>query len=433
MQHQQRQLILIRHAHAETKTPQMEDAERSLDTQGFDEISLTGIYLHALLGTSIDPVLWSSPLKRAMQSASVLADIFGKSEITTKEFLIDGNFEPFMQAFKSLDDSKTLIVIGHEPYLSQWIKLLSDKTIKLPTGCAMALDLDDANPGIAHFSFWIDPSLLIFEQLPINRRQAAHESFRSLLDFQMQNVILALKDFELNPQEPETVHQFRIRVRSLGSIMTFIRPLIRNEPLVEIQLKLSEQADTFSPLRDMDVLIETWEQFKASHPQLDYSVRFTDVLKEQRQKILDQTQTSDIADSLIDIRNWIQTYQSNIVDNFETFVRDRFENQYRKTFKRLPKLDYENLESIHDLRLRMKSLRYISEVVNPWLKIASKDDVGEFIRLQALLGTLCDIHQNLIVLKRLEPEFKDPECLREANILLGYLLAQLDLTTELNN
>ena len=115
-------LYVLRHASAGEKRPNpILDRKRPLDKEGKQQCLLIGSYLNALR-VNVDLIV-SSPLKRALQTASLVGTELGyESTIQLSEELAPGGtVEGFQRLVASLNVYENVLVIGHNPSLSQFL------------------------------------------------------------------------------------------------------------------------------------------------------------------------------------------------------------------------------------------------------------------------------------------------------------------------
>ena len=126
-------LYVIRHAIAvEEGTPDHEqDSERPLTDKGRKKMRQIAKALRHL-GVEFDLIL-SSPFARACETAEILADVFKtKKEIVFSDNLIpEGNPQLLIGEINEKHMVSSLAVVGHEPYLSALIGLLTADTAKI--------------------------------------------------------------------------------------------------------------------------------------------------------------------------------------------------------------------------------------------------------------------------------------------------------------
>jgi len=118
-------LYVLRHASAGEKRPNpLLDKKRPLDKEGKQQCILVGSYLNALR-VPIDLIV-STPLKRALQTASLVGTELGyESTIQLSEELAPGGtIEDFQRLVGSLSVYENVLVVGHNPGLSQCLGAL---------------------------------------------------------------------------------------------------------------------------------------------------------------------------------------------------------------------------------------------------------------------------------------------------------------------
>ena len=126
-------LYIIRHAIAvdEATSDYASDSERPLTDKGRKKMRQIAKALRHL-GVDFDLIL-SSPYVRACETAEVLAGVFKmKNKIVFSDHLIpEGNPELLIGEINEKHAVNSLAIIGHEPYLSALIGMLTADTIKL--------------------------------------------------------------------------------------------------------------------------------------------------------------------------------------------------------------------------------------------------------------------------------------------------------------
>jgi|SRR5579871_1672549 len=112
------QLILIRHGIAEDRAPGIDDAGRSLTKEGRGRMARIARGLHRSVDT-ID-VLASSALRRAQETAKIVAKAYDEMEITTVDALApDESLEDVLEWLRRQHANVTVAAVGHEPQLGQ--------------------------------------------------------------------------------------------------------------------------------------------------------------------------------------------------------------------------------------------------------------------------------------------------------------------------
>src|SRR6266542_3158537 len=133
-------VYFLRHASAgQSKSNPTQDAKRPLDKEGIEQCSDVGRAL-ASMDVQVDAVV-SSPLKRATQTASLVANEIGYEGklILSPALSTDARFEAFRQLLEKHAKQDAIMVVGHNPSLSQFLSLAlsggaTDKGVDLKKG-----------------------------------------------------------------------------------------------------------------------------------------------------------------------------------------------------------------------------------------------------------------------------------------------------------
>jgi len=115
-------IYFLRHANAgEPKLSPAKDEKRPLDKLGIEQSHDVGRAL-AALDVTVDAVL-SSPLKRAMQTASVVANEIGHEEKVIGDAALKpgGTYEQFQELVGRYSRKEAILVVGHNPNLTEFL------------------------------------------------------------------------------------------------------------------------------------------------------------------------------------------------------------------------------------------------------------------------------------------------------------------------
>lgn len=135
------QLYVIRHAIAEERRPEQEDADRELTREGYDKMKQVVRGLRAL-DLELERVL-TSPWARAVQTAKLLAPISEEAPCTT-DLLCQAPRAELLELIA--DGNETTAVVGHEPWLGELVGWLAfgdarrGEALSLKKGCVVSLE-----------------------------------------------------------------------------------------------------------------------------------------------------------------------------------------------------------------------------------------------------------------------------------------------------
>ncbi|MET0809155.1 MAG: histidine phosphatase family protein [Pseudoxanthomonas sp.] len=155
-----RELILLRHAHAEPAADGQPDLDRPLTVQGLAEAQAAGRWL-AGQGLVPDRVL-CSPARRARETLEAVLEATGYVEQRLDERIYEATAGTLAELADAHRETERLLLVGHNPGLERLAALMhsgqSGDYRGMPTSSVVVLKLPlDATiePGIATLSaFW---------------------------------------------------------------------------------------------------------------------------------------------------------------------------------------------------------------------------------------------------------------------------------------
>lgn len=154
-----RQLILLRHAHAESGQPGQADIDRTLSATGRDEAATAGDWLreHALQPSRV----LCSPAVRARQTLDALGAL-DCCDVREEAAIYEATPGTLIELVDAHRDASRLLLVGHNPGLEQLVALLhsgsSGQYRGMPPAGVAVLEFEDGatpEPGSARLSrFW---------------------------------------------------------------------------------------------------------------------------------------------------------------------------------------------------------------------------------------------------------------------------------------
>jgi phosphohistidine phosphatase len=140
-------LYILRHASAGSRRHNpLLDRKRALDKEGKQQCLLIGAYLNAT-GVSFDAIL-SSPLKRSLQTASLVATEIGFEQKIAVDPSLEptGRFSDFETMLGNHATQENVLVVGHNPNIAQFAGTLIGQrgaraNLRLRKGALVRIDL----------------------------------------------------------------------------------------------------------------------------------------------------------------------------------------------------------------------------------------------------------------------------------------------------
>lgn len=440
----EKKLILIRHGRAESREKVHDEAQRKLTEKGIKDIERTLPALASHFGSQKLRIV-SSALPRAMQTARLIADYMGTEAVEQFDWVESGDYKGLQKAYKSLDPSFTLVVVGHEPHLSAWSWRLCGFTIPFGKGGAVGFSIVSKEPLNAWPEWMLLPETVHPKGLKIKPHAAAVSEFQKILRFQCHEAFEALHKFLDAPGDPETVHQFRINVRTFRAVLSFAKPLLDSAQYTKVQDQMRQLANKMGRLREIDVLKSKWIKLLKVYPPLEEerSVLVTALTSErQKEQDLVYGDRSDMMSVIFDALTWIEdvlpqqaahtgeTQKESNPQSFASFSRKRIKKQLRKINAGIDGIVDNDYAAIHRVRIQIKKLRYALSIINPLLKLKKEDTIAFLKGLQDIFGNYCDTHRNLAVLESLTAQDDSAEMRYEGALISGYQIRMMEESLE---
>lgn len=158
-------ILVVRHAIAEERgaRPGIAEVARALTHEGAQRMSAAAAGLRRLLPSIA--VIGHSPLRRARETAEILATTYPSAGMTAVEALAPGGEPMALERWIASAGAGPVAVVGHEPDLGHWIaRLLSGEPapfapLKKGGACLLHLDHGPA-PAAAKLEWMLPPRVL---------------------------------------------------------------------------------------------------------------------------------------------------------------------------------------------------------------------------------------------------------------------------------
>lgn len=414
-------IILIRHGKAQPADGTMPDEERPLIPAGLRALRA---WLPQALSTrevrNADSLaLWASPTQRTRQTAEVVLNALPAScakgvSIVEQEFLHTQDYLAFEQAVRACDND-AIIVAGHNPFIEDATKQLTGAEIPFATGGIAAMRLpkkDSAEPG----------RLLWFLQGPEWRHWDTLCQLETAIAKAADTLDRRHTDFIAQPEDVETVHRLRISIRTLRSLLAFVRPYQKNGQNEAMEQDLRDLVAATSHLRELDVLLNELGQMNFVASDLIEAVQLA--RNEECTRTIDffsskkaQKAFARVAKNAAHIQ-WENAIEKNGLAR--STVRKHFEKFAASTHREIAEVNLADTKRMHTARKHAKQVRYTAERLRDLLGDEALETAKSMEAQQDRLGELCDAVVNIDIIEN----FPLKDLSREAQWDLSLLKAR---------
>ncbi len=239
--------------------------------------------------------------------------------------------------------------------------------------------------------------------------------------------------------DPEGVHEMRVGVRRMRSLLTLLRPALRASRLRRLRDPLRWLAELLGHVRDLDVFIDTHVRPHVVEGGQDVAMRrlldeAVAAREKHRRRLRKALRSRRYARLILELGRWIA--QSDEPDPTDAqpaepleqsaldFAEVALSRLHRKTGKLAGHAIAGEPEARHRWRIALKKLRYACEFFqSPYDPKDTRPYLHRLARLQHLLGVLNDLETARAIMQRLldrcEPEHA-VELARAAGFVDGF-------------
>lgn len=150
-------LILLRHGRAEERGTRQNDDERELTVYGKEKMFSISAGIKRLLRSYSTLEIWSSPLARARQTAEIVAQVLEIKQFAQHPAIHSGELDVLVAKWNSYTSDDGLLIIGHQPYLSEWSQEICGLTLPFKKGAAACIRLQQNIPPAGKLRWFLQP------------------------------------------------------------------------------------------------------------------------------------------------------------------------------------------------------------------------------------------------------------------------------------
>lgn len=407
-------LILIRHGQAENFSADADDFHRALTPKGRERLENAYPSLARFLNVKAHCEVWTSPKIRALTTAEVLCRYLPHVSPIIQPFLAEGDFDAFCKELKTHDHGETLVVIGHEPALSDWVREMTGLDVHFKKGCGEMLYLSPQAPHQAIRINSIDFSqmkTLDLFGIPLGAGIA------TLIERQHRNIIEARDAFLDDPDDNDALSTLRIALRSQYALLEFCTPYCAPQPFEKAEHLYRSLYDDLEELRATAAILKTIHNSR----KLELLPLADAMVIEQNDAVMTLCDHLSREDSEEDYNEALHQTIAALMTisetaSLETIARDRLAHHYNVVQEAVCATDFANLGDIESLRALCKTSRYLFEFFSPLASYRLAKQYLNIRRLNQRLSIYCDTFYNVDHLQHLLGEDDSPQTQRAMRI-----------------
>lgn len=252
------------------------------------------------------------------------------------------------------------------------------------------------------YALFLQQPLLPAKAAPssIRPQQSPLEAFRTLAQAALNHWQANIQG-SLHSEDPEFIHQLRVALRRLRSLLSLFRLTLPEGFSRHWSEQFKQLANQLGSTRDLDVMIEEFitpvvQASVANHeitPLLEAAIQARDQARDQARQHLRSADHGklqlEFAAALWNLRGDVLQDSADV----RTFARLQLTKLRKKVLKRGKQAGDLQAEALHELRIGLKQLRYALDFFSPLLPgKASKELSKAATELQGALGFLNDVN-----------------------------------------
>lgn len=392
-------LILIRHGQAENRALDGSDAHRALTPSGREKLENVYPSLARFLNAKDHCTVWTSPKTRALQTAEVLCRYMPRVSPVIQPFLREGDFEAFAKALADHDHGETIVVVGHEPYLSDWVREMTGLDVHFKKGQGELLYLSPKAPREA-----IRINKIDFEQMRTLDLYSVPLGIgiARLICEQHKHIVSARDAFLEDPDDSDALSALRVALRRQYALLEFIAPYCKHKVFRKAEKHYLSLYDDLEELRGINAIFKTIHNSR----KLDLLPLADAMIVEQNSAVMTLSEQLSREESEDDYNEALHQTIAALMTAKETapledLARKQLAARYQKVQEAVLSTDLTDLSAIEALRSLCKTSRYLFEFFSPLANYAQARQYLRIRRLNQRLSVYCDTVYNVAQLEEI--------------------------------
>jgi CHAD domain-containing protein/phosphohistidine phosphatase SixA len=393
-------IIFVRHGRAAPVKKDQDDLQRPLTKAGTYALRASFLKCFGAFSQQTNPktdiVIWTSPALRARQTAAIICSIVGADGYIQHEPLYSADLTGILANAKA-DSHRIVILVGHAPALNKSITDLCGIALPFKPGSVAFLDVSKTN-----FMAHPEPEALhLFIQGLTSEPWETLPLIEETLSSQVDTVMKLYQNFMRNPADSNILHELRISIRTVRSLLTFISPYLKKKKTLRTLKYLHQLFFFTTQLRELDVLGAHAKTYLSSADRLQtFCAKERDVECTQIVETFSKAAFSDGLRHLMTFTSSLPWKNKVMLEGLRTSeLTKHYQNLYEAYRSELTVLDYNNPTATHTARKHAKLLRYVSKYLSYTTGQDSSDTQERMHSIQDKLGEICDIRTTIILIQ----------------------------------
>ncbi|HSP46957.1 MAG TPA: CHAD domain-containing protein [Clostridiaceae bacterium] len=225
-----------------------------------------------------------------------------------------------------------------------------------------------------------------------------------------------------DPLDDEAVHDIRVDIRKLISVLYFFKPLIEEEKERELRKSLKEVLKSFGSIREGDMLVKSVREFmeKEGKYKAPAEAVISEVEKGREEDVaqsLEQMGSADLQEKVSSLET--ELLREDLISSapedqdkatgsedlkMETYAINRFRNMLGKLRKLAREDDFRDIADVHAYRIRCKKASYSLMLAETVTALDGMEWIRRLKEIQDVTGNIHDAQVNRELLEDMDVE-----------------------------
>lgn len=399
-------LIIVRHGKAETllAKPDGSDFDRSLTDDGVKKVRALAKIMKEMTdrqGYKYIKII-SSTSARTMQTAGNIGDILKIKDVVANDNLYHGDYYSILpDILADNSEADCIILVGHNPNLYFLVASLCEVKLDFKKGSFACISLND-NKTSGNLKYFVSSDMADYIVPDDNKVIDLNSNKKLSLNLNIgdvkseiyetsSNFYEACENFKVNFEDPESIHQMRIQIRKLLTMLDFVKHDLTSDSYKHVDKSLRGVNADLSIIRDLDQFIFYLNQANTS----DY---FKNMAILQRKEHEDDLLYRINTDTFHNIENILSSLIWINSDDKIKPVDSYIKNLLLEIKKNRKKICPEKQRQVHSIRLMGKKVKNMIEIFPDAISkkiILIENNVRKFVRC---LGNINDYYNSIKIL-----------------------------------